>query len=102
MATEMVKGAFHFSIDPAKMAIGSFEVPETLQLTLSVGAEVVPLKVSRNCLPAEAMEALDRLVENAIIKAKKVATPIEKNTDESSAEETAPVLKAKDAKLSLF
>jgi len=102
MATEMVKGAFHFSIDPAKMAIGTFEVPETLQLTLSVGAEVVPLKVSRNCLPGEAMEALDRLVENAIIKAKKVATPIERKTDDSPTEESAPVLKSKDAELRLF
>ena len=104
MADTLVKGAFHFNIDPAKMNIGEFEIPEELTITVSVGKELCPLKVSSACLPGQVQEAMDSLVEMEILKANQKAEPVASATTRAAA--SAPSAgakpKNKDAELSLF
>lgn len=67
--------AYHFKIDPAKLATGLIRIPEQITRTVSVGDELTTEKVSSNCLSLVDQDAILAEIEKQTREATRTARP---------------------------
>lgn len=70
-----VQVAYHFKIDPAQLLPGSIRLPEQITRTITVGEEIIPAKVSIDCLPAADRAALMAEIDKQTREATRTARP---------------------------
>lgn len=70
-----VQVAYHFKIDPAKLAPGLIRIPEQITRTVTVGEEFFTEKVSNDCLSHADCAAIVSDLEKLTREATRTARP---------------------------